>query len=72
MNFDTNYFFNLLSLSRRVPNRCTYFFPGGSRLHVQNGRILWNESVLSLEAKEAMIRALDGVSLIDPDFDSTF
>ena len=72
MTFDTNYFFNLLSLSRRVPNRCTYFFPGGSRLHVQNGRVLWDESVLSLEAKDAMGRALAGVSLTDPAFDSPF
>lgn len=72
MTFDTNYFFNLLSLSRRVPNRCTYFFPGGSKLYVQNGKVLWDESALSLEAKEAMIRALNGVSLIDPAFDSAF
>ena len=72
MTFDTNYFFNLLSLSRRVPNRCAYFFPGGSRLYVQNGRILWDESVLSLEAKDAMGRALAGVSFTDSVFDSTF
>ena len=72
MTFDTNYFFNLLSLSRQVPNRCAYFFPGGSRLYVQNGRVLWDESVLSLEAKDAMGRALAGVSLADPAFDSPF
>ena len=42
MTFDTNYFFRLLALSRQVANRCAYFFPGGSRLYVQNGRVLWD------------------------------
>ena len=72
MTFDTNYFFNLLNLSRRVPNRCTYFFPGGSKLYIQNGKILWGESVLSQEAKDAVGRALAGVSFTDPAFDSAF
>ena len=72
MTFDTNYFLRLLALSRQVANRCAYFFPEGSRLYVQNGKVLWDESVLSLEAKDAMGRALAGVSLTDPAFDSVF
>lgn len=72
MTFDTNYFFQLLALSRQVANRCTYFFFGGSKLYVQNGEVLWAESVLSQEAKDAMGEALAGVSLTDPAFDSSF
>ena len=72
MTFDTNYFFRLLALSHQVANRCAYFFPGESKLYVQNGKVLWAESVLSQEAKEAMGRALAGVSLTDPAFDSAF
>lgn len=72
MTFDTNYFFRLLDLSRQVANRFAYFFPGGSKLYVQNGKVLWAESVLSQEAKDAIGGALAGVSLIDPAFDSAF
>ena len=72
MTFDTNYFSRLLALSRQVANRCTYFFPGGSKLYIQSGKVLWAESVLSQEAKDAMGRALAGVSLTDPAFDPAF
>lgn len=72
MTFDTNYFFRLLAFSRRAADRCVYFLPEGSRLYVQNGKILWAESVLSQEAKDAIGEALADVSLTDPAFDSPF
>ena len=72
MTFDTNYFFRLLAFSRRAADRCVYFLPEGSRLYIQNGEVLWTESILSQEAKDAMGEALADVSLVDPAFDSLF